>query len=263
MNESERIDDYIARLEAELRTWRGCPSCMEDHPEGTICPPHEVRVNGIAWRQRQTRQQAARAEKAEAERDRLKADVVNLQSALVAAGHEDGCPVVRAASVDYVPGSECIDWRSRAQKAEVERHGLKRQLVGVQAQLEGAIYDTNVAVAKCRNLERQLAQAEHGADLIAEEREAYKARVVTLECQLAECKAEIGKEQERGDRWRKMAAQYRIERENSQAEAVMLRETLEIIASAPAVGGGATHYKELISRVKAARAALAAGGSQT
>lgn len=48
-------------------------------------------------------------------------DIANLQSALIAAGHTGDCPVVHAASVDCVPGGECVDWRSRAEKAEAER----------------------------------------------------------------------------------------------------------------------------------------------
>lgn len=77
------LRQQLAETKAELRRWRGCPACLEDHPENTICPPYEVRVTGQAWRTRQTRQweevariaedlarrNADRAEKAERDAD--------------------------------------------------------------------------------------------------------------------------------------------------------------------------------------------------
>lgn len=50
----------------------------------------------------------------------------NLQSALVAAGHVEGCPVVHAASVDCVPGGGCRDYRREAE-------GPRRVLLHIQA----------------------------------------------------------------------------------------------------------------------------------
>ena len=46
-----------------------------------------------------------RAEAAETE-------IANLQSALIAAGHDVDCPVVWGASADCVPGSACMDYQA-------------------------------------------------------------------------------------------------------------------------------------------------------
>lgn len=44
-------DCRIAELERQLAkaNKRICPSCLEVHPIGTMCPPHEVRTTGEEW----------------------------------------------------------------------------------------------------------------------------------------------------------------------------------------------------------------------
>lgn len=50
---SAMIADALRARDAEwreaVRRWFGCPSCGEDHPESSMCPPHEVRTTGQAW----------------------------------------------------------------------------------------------------------------------------------------------------------------------------------------------------------------------
>jgi hypothetical protein len=81
-------------------------------------------------------------ERAEAERDAALArnqelgieldcantTILNLQSALVAAGHEPDCPVVHGASPDCVVIGECVDYRAKAQELEASAAAMRTKL---------------------------------------------------------------------------------------------------------------------------------------
>lgn len=66
VEENERLREQLARSQAELRHWFGCPACGERHGADATCPPHEVRVAGQAWFYRALREAKDREERSQA-----------------------------------------------------------------------------------------------------------------------------------------------------------------------------------------------------
>lgn len=63
--ENDSLRAQLAVSDRELRRWRGCPACKQDHDSSTDCPPHEVRIKGRAWFHTQARDWEERAKLAE------------------------------------------------------------------------------------------------------------------------------------------------------------------------------------------------------
>jgi uncharacterized small protein (DUF1192 family) len=86
--ELNRLDSWDGLMELLDKNWpeeekamKGtltgrCPSCLEHHPEESICPPHEVRTTGKAWRDEYL-------EELEIEAARLKAALADAQQEII------------------------------------------------------------------------------------------------------------------------------------------------------------------------------------
>lgn len=120
------------KLEAELRQWQGCPSCHEDHPEGTMCPPHEVRTTGMAWHRQQTRRLAYRAEKAERELEQERVQLAGCLTAAEGATHDPAKQGDYGWSLAY---QRTLELFRKAEKVEKQRDWARETAVRLEQEL--------------------------------------------------------------------------------------------------------------------------------
>ena len=153
--ERDRAIAQRQRLEAELRQWRGCPSYLEDHPEGTICPPHEVRTTGLDWGRSVAKMQAARAEKAETEQDKILHNLRNLLAVI----HRDGGHHTQAVGLE---------------QSVRDAHEVWGKLIERSESRDAALADTNSALAALTEVEQQRDRAR--ATAVRLEQELAKTR---------------------------------------------------------------------------------------